>query len=422
MYGVKGRNLITIIFMAGMLSGLTHFPFFQEKTKSCIEAYVCFTAEPTAAGYNCGKLTAAEYDSTDEEDSDYASAYQEIYDMLDIKRVEKELKKNGITHTITFDELIKGIIRGDGKYIFKSIMDVIREVLAGEILANQGLMLQLVLIVLLGSVFTNISNSFGTSFISENGFFVTYLIITSIMLTSFSLALDIVSSSIEKILVLIRIVVPVFALAINFLGRVSTSAGMYEIILLGVWLVQVIILRFIIPMIKFYVIVSLVNNLNKEDSFSKLCKFIKNIVSWLLKTIVVFVAGLNIIKSLIEPQIDALGRNTVNKIISALPGGGITSLLAGTFLGAGAVVKNSIGIAGIILLVITVMVPVLKTILILLAVRITGVMIQPMGEKRYVEGVEALAAGLSLLLQTILSSVVLFMLTIAIMAYASNGG
>ena len=402
------RTFVVLVCVFGLESGMGE--------KHNIQEYIF------DLNYEYTKNNDEKNEDNDTNVDDYDDSYQKIYDMLDIKNVERQLRDNGITNEIGFEDMVDGIIRGDEEYIFKKIVTGIRQILVGELVANKTLMLQLILIVLLGSIFVNISGSFGNAFVSENGFYVTYLIITSIMLTSFSVTLDLVSGSIKKILILVRIIVPVFALAINFLGRVSTSAGMYEIILLGVWLVQVIILKFIIPMIKFYVIISLVNNLNKEDSFSKLCKLIKNMVSWLLKTIVVFVAGLNLIKSLIEPQIDALGRNTVNRIIQALPGGGITSVLAGTFLGAGAVVKNSIGIVGIILILITVLIPVIKTFLIMVAVRITGVMIQPIGEKRYVEGVEALAAGMSLLLQAILSSVVLFMLTIAIMAYASNGG
>lgn len=353
---------------------------------------------------------------------DYETAYQEIYDMLEIKNIEKQLKKNGLADDVSFSDIVDGIINGNGEYVVNAIGTSVKDILVGELITNRALMIQLISLVLIGAIFVNISGSFGNTFISENGFYVTYLIITSIMLTSFSLTLNLVSGSIEKILTLIRIIVPVYALAMNFTGHASTSLGMYQIILLGIWLVQVVILKFIIPMIKFYVIISLINNLNKEDSFSKLCKLIKNLVSWMLKTIVVFVAGLNIIKSLIEPQIDALGRNTVSKVIQALPGGSVMSVLTGTFLGAGVIVKNSIGIAGIIILVIVVLIPVIKTFLMMLTVRLTSVMIQPVGEKRYVDGVEALAQGMSLLLKAILSSVVLFMLTIAIMAYASNGG
>lgn len=375
----------------------------------------------------CAYSGTEEYENTGDttnpyEDLDYDKAYQEIYDILQIKDIEREIKENNIGENISLSAIIDGVIRGDGKDVTKHIFFAVEDIFVGELVANKSLMLQLILIVLIGSVFVNFSGSFGNAFVSENGFYVTYLIITSIMLTSFSITMELVSSSIEKILVLIRILVPLYGLAMNFLGRMSTSAGMYEIILVGVWLVQVLILKFVIPMIKFYVIISLVNNLNKEDSFSKLCKLIKNLVSWLLKTIVVFIAGLNIIKSLIEPQIDAMGKNTVNRIISSLPGGGITSVLTGTLLGAGAVIKNSIGIAGIVLLLLIVLAPVIKTFLVMMAIRITGVLIQPVGEKRYVEGIEALASGMSLLLQTIFSSVVLFVLTIAVMAYASSGG
>ena len=47
-------------------------------------------------------------------------------------------------------------------------------------------------------------------------------------------------------------------------------------------------------------------------------------------------------------------------------------------------------------------------------------MIQPIGEKRYVDGVETIAKGNQLLLQVLFSSVVLFMLTIAIVAYSAK--
>lgn len=349
-------------------------------------------------------------------------AYEEIYKLLDIDGVSDRLSAGDLGFRLNLRDVISGIKSGDTEYVTGLLLDAVKSVLTDELLGNRALMIQLVAVVLLGSIFVNLSGSFGSGFISENGFYITYLIITSIMLTSFSFALELVSNSIGKILTLIRIVVPVYALAMNFVGHAASGAGMYEIILAGIWLVQVLILKFIIPMIKFYVIISLVNNFNREDSFSKLCQLIKNIVDWLLKTIVVFTASLNIIKSLIEPQIDALGRTTVNRIISAVPGGGMMSVLAGTFLGAGMIIKNSIGAAGIVLLLLVVMAPVIKTFLLLLTVKLTMVMIQPIGEKRYVAGVEALAQGMSMLLSTLGSSAVLFMLTIAIMAFATNGG
>lgn len=349
-------------------------------------------------------------------------SYDEIYDLLEIDKVSYDLKKSGLNVKVDMKDMLDLIINGDFNELGKLILKNIRVILVDELITNRALMIQLISIVLIGSIFVNLSGSFGNGFISDNGFYITYLIITSILLTSFTVSLELVSDSIEKILMFIRIIVPVYLVAMNFVGHAHTALGMYEVIMLIIWLVQTVIIRFILPMIKFYVIISLINNFNKEDSFSRLCKLIKSIVNWIMKTVIIFIVGLNIIKSLINPQIDALEKTTINKVISAVPGGGILSVLSSTFLGAGMIVKNGIGILGIIILLIVVLIPILKVFFIMLTVRLTSVVIQPIGEKRYVVGIEALAQGMSMLLQTLASSVVLFMLTIAIMTYAAGGG
>lgn len=366
-----------------------------------------------------GDLKDQEDDNTAADKDKYSDEYKQIYDLLDVEGTEKILNETGIH--IDFSKLLDDIVHGNGKHVKELLFSMIKEALVGELILNKTLMFQIVTIVLLGSIFVNLATSFGTGFVSENGFYITYLIITSIMLVSFVSTMEMVQSTIENVLTTVKIMVPLYALAMNFVGQTMSSVGMYEMVMVGIWIVQVIILRFIIPMIKFYVIISLINYLNQEDNFSKMGILVMNIINWVLKTVVYFIVGLNIIKGLIEPHIDALGRNTVNRLATLVPGGGIVSALTGTFLGAGVVVKNSIGVVGIVILICVVMIPIVKLMLIMLTVRITSVMIQPIGEKRYVEGVEALAKGNQMLLHTLFSSVVLFMLIMAIVAYSAKG-
>lgn len=366
-----------------------------------------------------GYIKDQEDDNTAADKDKYSDEYKQIYDLLDVEGTEKILNETGIH--IDFSKLLDDIVHGNGKHVKELLFSMIKEALVGELILNKTLMFQIVTIVMLGSIFVNLATSFGTGFVSENGFYITYLIITSIMLVSFVSTMEMVQSAIENVLTTVKIMVPLYALAMNFVGQTMSSVGMYEMVMVGIWIVQVIILRFIIPMIKFYVIISLINNLNQEDNFSKMGILVMNIINWVLKTVVYFIVGLNIIKGLIEPHIDALGRNTVNRLATLVPGGGIVSALTGTFLGAGVVVKNSIGVVGIVILICVVMIPIVKLMLIMLTVRITSVMIQPIGEKRYVEGVEALAKGNQMLLHTLFSSVVLFMLIMAIVAYSAKG-
>ncbi len=363
--------------------------------------------------------TPQENNSEYDQDDGYEDEYNKIYDLLNIKETEDMLRKSDLD--INLQEILGDIVDGNGEEIGGKLLNILRDGLVGELLLNKNLLIQIVSIVLLGSLFVNLASSFGTGFVSENGFYITYLIITSIMLVSFFSTLSMATEAIQRIITMIKIIIPLYALSMNFVGQTVASVGMYEVVMVGMWIVQVVILNFIIPMIKFYVIISLVNNLNQEDSFSKMGILIMNIVNWVLKTMLFFILGLNIIKGLIEPQIDALGRTTINRLATLMPGGGIVTALTGTFFGAGVVVKNSIGVVGILILLLVVSIPIVKLVIIMFTVRVTAVMIQPIGEKRYVEGVEALARGNQMLLQALFSSVVLFMLTIAIVGYSTRG-
>lgn len=352
---------------------------------------------------------------------DIDAIYEGIYEELDLKALERALEEEGIQTSVPFSRILKLQLQGDTKSVFHAVVASIGDTLIGDLGRNKNLMLELVGIVLVGSIFVNLASSFAGGFVSENGFYITYMIMTSILLTSFSMALAITTAALDKVLVAVRLLVPAFVLVLQFVGHATAAGGTYSIVLVGMWLIQVVIIRVVLPLIEFYVILSLVNNLQKDDSFSKLCELVQNIVKWLLRTIIVVVVGLNIIKGLLEPQMDLLGKTAVKRVLSAIPGGAM-SVLAGTYLAAGMVIKNTIGIAGIIVLSCVCMLPLIKLFLLMFTVRITSALIQPMGDKRYVDGTSALSQGISLLMQALASSLVLFIITLALMAAATNTG
>lgn len=121
-------------------------------------------------------------------------------------------------------------------------------------------------IVLIGSIFVNLSNSFAGGFISENGFYITYMLMTSLLLTSFSMAYSITLAALDKVLVAVRLLVPAFLLVLQFIGHATTAGGTYNLVLVGIWLIQAVIIRLVLPLIEFYVIVALVNNLQKRTA------------------------------------------------------------------------------------------------------------------------------------------------------------
>ena len=348
------------------------------------------------------------------------SIYNSIFDELNLDEVERALQQEGIQTSMPLTEMVRRQVEGDNKSVLAALLTTISNVFFGELSQNKGLLLELVGIVLIGSIFVNLSNSFAGGFISENGFYITYMLMTSMLLTSFSMAYAIALAALDKVLVAVRLLVPAFLLVLQFVGHAATAGGTYNLVLVGIWLIQAVIIRLVLPLIEFYVIVALVNNLQKEDSFSKLAELVHSVIKWLLRTIVVLVVGLNVIKGLLEPQMDMLGKTAVKRALSSMPGG-VVSVLAGTYLACGMVIKNSIGIAGILILSFICLIPLVQLFLIMFTVRITTALIQPMGDRRFVDGTTALAKGIAMLMQALASSLVLFVITLAIMAGVTNG-
>ena len=352
------------------------------------------TTETTQESYNSQTITESGQQTN--------VIYDSIFDELNLDEVERALQQQGIQTAMPITEMVKKQVEGDNKSVLSALLATISSVFFGELSQNKGLLLELVGIVLIGSIFVNLSNSFAGGFISENGFYITYMLMTSLLLTSFSMAYSITLAALDKVLVAVRLLVPAFLLVLQFIGHATTAGGTYNLVLVGIWLIQAVIIRLVLPLIEFYVIVALVNNLQKEDSFSKLCELV------------------NVIKGLLEPQMDILGKTAVNRALTAIPGS-VVSVLAGTYLACGMIVKNSIGITGILILSGICLIPIIKLFLLMFTVRITTALIQPMGDKRYVDGTTALANGIGMLMQALASALVLFIITLAIMSGATNG-
>lgn len=90
----------------------------------------------------------------------------------------------------------------------------------------------------------------------------------------------------------------------------------------GITVVQWVISRFVLSLIHMYVLISLVNQLSKEDSLSKCADLIKTVAGWSIKTVLGVILGLNFIQSLVMPAFDSLKNGWAMRVTSAVPGVG----------------------------------------------------------------------------------------------------
>ena len=134
-----------------------------------------------------------------------------------------------------------------------------------------------------------------------------------------------------------------------------------------------------------------------------------------------FFLGLNGIKSLILPLSDSLKMSVLFKAVSMIPGiGNSAQTVSKTIAGSAVLVKNSIGVAAVIVMAVIIGIPLLKLVVMALLYQILGAVLEPVADSRIVKAVLVLSGSLENMIYMIAVTVVLMCLTMAIICFATN--
>jgi len=340
--------------------------------------------------------------------------YSEIQDVID------DILDSG--NDFNFGNYVEKLVNGEVKFSITEILNQMLESIKGELKANLSTLGRLISIALIAAVFTNLTVAFKNNSVSETGYYITYLMLFSLLITTFINASRIASSVIGSILDFMKALVPAYFLSIGFCTGSATSLIYHEVALMLITLVDILIIKVVIPMINFYLVISLANNMSKEDMLSKLAGLFATAIDWMLKSLLAAVVGFHTIQGLILPVADRVKKSALLKASEAIPGvGNAIGGVAETILGASILLKNAIGVAGLVVIITICAVPLLKLLVINVVFRVGGATLQPISDKRIIECISASAKSSGMLLQTVLVGAVLFLLSITIAAVTTGG-
>lgn len=340
-------------------------------------------------------------------DEIYGDSYGDEFDELDQMLADKQ----ELSFSTIYEYLKEGRTDALIEYIFSSLWDSIFY----EIKGSHSIMVQILAIIVIGTIFSNLSGRFG-SFVGGNGFFVTYLILISMLLGSFTLVNSIAVETVNRITEFMMVFIPTYAMAAGYANGENTAKLSYEMIIIAIYLCENILCRIVFPIIKCSGIIALINRINSEDYFSKTVSLMRSAAKWIMKTMLAVLTGLNLVKGIVTPALDKLERNTFMKVVGAMPGGSAAESVASILLGSGMLIKNCIGIAGAVVLLVISILPVVKIAIIFLSLKVVSALVQPLSDKRFSEGVHAMATTISLMLKGIWIAVLMFIVSITMLS------
>lgn len=321
----------------------------------------------------------------------------------------------------SFLSLMKSLLTGQFSQAAYEAGKGMKNSLLNEIEAGGGLLLQVVMIGIVGAVFSNFSSIFRGSHISETGFFVTYLLLFTCLAASFFASLQIAAKVLEQIFSFLRVLMPAYFMAVAFAGGSLSAAALYEVMMAAVTLVSWICKNILLPMVRIDVLLVLAGHVAKEETFTRMTELLEEAVGWILKTLTGLILGFHIIQSMVLPYADSAGQAGIRKLVELIPGvGSGANALTQVVLGSGVLIKNTMGAAAVAILLILTLVPMAKLAVLMVLYQAAAAVMQPVCDRRVVSCVNGIAKGHKLLLKIVAASLILFILAIALTCAATN--
>ncbi|WP_195421414.1 stage III sporulation protein AE [Faecalicatena contorta] len=371
------------------------------------------------AGKGCMTVYAAE--DTVDYDAVESGAESKLFSEFDFSEIDNSLQKIFPEEKMDFKSLVTSLIEGDGKNAGELIREFISDQFAYEFRYNRQNLAYMLLIAVIAAIFTNFSNAFQNRQVSEISFYVLYILLITMCLNAFRIAMSGIEGHLETLLDFMRVLCPSYFLAVAIASGSSSSLIFYNIVLFLIYVVEVLILRFLLPVINIYIMVQVLNYLAGEEYLSQFAELLSKMVTWILKTLVTCVIGINVIQGMLAPAIDALKRSALTKTAEAIPGignaiGGVTDVVLGTAV----LIKNGIGMAGAAVMIAICAIPIVQMALMTLMYKLTAALVQPVSDKRITGSISSVSQGYELLMKVVFSTGLLFLLTIAVVTASTS--
>lgn len=320
---------------------------------------------------------------------------------------------------IRFEELLECIFCGE----WKKIGDVAIQYLLGEIdigfQQNKKVFTSTFLLLLILSILLNFADGFHDQQAARIGFFIVYMLLATVCLREFQIVFWKVEDRLCMLTDFMRIFCPEYFLLVTLS---SGGKGLYETILLSIYLVELIVLKFIFPLIRMDVIVQVMNHLTGGHRLSELESLLRTVICWVLKGMVGTILGFQTIQSLLSPAMGGLKRGVLKKTMEALPGiGNVFESVADVAFAASVVIKNGIGICGALLLLWISMTPILQLLIPYFYLRVLAAVLQPISNKRVIYCIKGISQGYELLFRVLCNVMMLFLITFVILSATTRG-
>ena len=328
----------------------------------------------------------------------------EFFDGVDIN----EVLNNAISGKIDNTEFLKRGLR----------------ILGNEFNISLKSIFSILIIIIIHSVLKSISESLENNNISNLIYYVQYILIATIIMSNFSDIITTVRETTSNLGGFINLLIPILTSLMMYTGSITTSSLLQPIILVAINFIGNLIQNILIPIVLLMASLSIISKISDKVQIDKISKMMKSGVTWVLGVVLTIFVGVLSLEGTLSSSIDGITAKTAKAVVSsAIPVvGKILGDTVDTVLGCGVILKNAIGILGVLIVIGICIVPILKLGALTMCYKLVAGVCETVADKKIVSLLDQIGDVFKILLAILASISVMLIIGITLIIKISNSG
>lgn len=346
---------------------------------------------------------------------------EEAFGISDFIKETEKYSKN-VLPDMDVKSMLNSAISGniDNKGFFKKILSLFGSNISGAIKTAVSILV----IILIHSILKTFAEDLNNSEVSKIIYYVQYILIVTLILNNFSDIFKSIVDTIKNLTGFANILIPLLITLMTYTGSITTSSIVQPILLFLIQFIGKIIEDLIMPIVSIIVVVSIVSKISNRIQIEKISKFMKSSVVWFLGIILTAFVGVLSLEGTLTASVDGITAKTAKAAVSSLIPvvGKILGDGVDTVLGCGVILKNAVGMVGVIVVIGICAMPVIKLATFSIMYSLLSAVAEPIADSKIVKLLDEFGGVFKLLLAILCSVSFLLIIGITLVIKISNSG
>lgn len=364
-------------------------------------------------------------DSVDEVNKKLEEELNKRYKDINLEDFERFVEESGLssdTFGTSLTNYIKKVIKGELNLSFEGLINSVVNIFIRELFKIMPMFITIIII----SILCGTSQGLSSEFVNKSTNKIIYLVcLSAIIIMIMGVLGGFVSMTIglvNSINTFIAIVFPLLLTLMTALGGVVTVAAYQPMLAILSTIIVMLITYVIIPAFIVIILFSIVGHLSDSIKLDKFTKIIKSSSEWLLGIVfslfIAFISAQGITGMSIDRVSIKATKFAISSYVPIL--GGYLSEGFDLISASCVLLKNAIGISGVVCLLGLILMPIIKLIVFVIGLKLTAAIIEPLSSKKLSDMLYSIADGTMLLVVSLLGAAFMLFIVLMLIIYSFN--